>query len=79
MLHLPKNIKWSVLKNATSQIGGRVFLSLARLLISVLIVRYAGVTRFGEYALVVSILILGEWLVDFGFTEISVRDMCKTP
>ncbi len=79
MLHLPKNIKWSVLKNATSQIGGRVFLSLARLLISILIVRYAGVTRFGEYALVVSILILGEWLVDFGFTEISVRDMCQTP
>ncbi len=79
MLHLPKNIKWSVLKNATSQIGGRVFLSLARLVISILIVRYAGVTRFGEYALVVSILILGEWLVDFGFTEISVRDMCQSP
>ncbi len=79
MFHLPKNLKWSVLKNATSQIGGRVFLSLARLIISVLIVRYAGVDRFGEYALVVSILVLGEWLVDFGFTEISVRDMCQTP
>jgi O-antigen/teichoic acid export membrane protein len=69
----------SLLKNAVAQIVGRVLLSLGRLLAALLIVRHAGTGRFGEYALVVYFLVLFEWLVDFGQTDIAVRDICQQP
>jgi O-antigen/teichoic acid export membrane protein len=79
MEHLPQNINRSVFKNAVSQIGGRLLLSVARLVLAAMIVRYAGVAGFGEYSLVLSLLLIGEWLVDFGLTEISVRNICQQP
>lgn len=69
----------SILLNAVSQIGGRLFLSGARLGITVIVVRYAGTQRFGEYALALSFILVAEWLADFGFTEISVRNICRAP
>ena len=79
MERLPTNIAWSVIKNATSQVGGRIFLSLARFGIAVLIVRTAGVERFGEFSLILSMLLIAEWLVDFGSTDIAVRDISRAP
>lgn len=79
MDHLPKNINRSIFKNAVSQTGGRLFLSVARLGIASMIVRYAGPDRFGEYSLLLSLLLIAEWLVDFGLTEISVRNICQSP
>lgn len=68
-----------MLGNALSQMAGRVFLSLARLGVAAIVVRCAGAERFGEYALVLSFLLIAEWLVDFGMTEIGVRDICRDP
>lgn len=73
------NAGGSIFRNAVSQIGGRLFLSGARLGITVIVVRYAGSQRFGEYALLLSFIMVAEWLADFGFTEIAVRNICRTP
>lgn len=74
-----ENIKGSIFRNAVSLIGGRLFLSGARLGVAVIIVRYAGSESFGEYALVLSFILIAEWLTDFGFTEIAVRNICQDP
>jgi len=68
-----------VLKNATSQTGGRWFLTVARFGIAALIVRHAGVERFGEYSIVLSLLFLAELAVDFGMTDIIVNAICQQP
>ena len=69
----------SLAKNAISQIGGRLFLSLGRLVAALMIVHVAGPDRFGEYALVLQFIVLFEWLADFGQTDIGVRDICQRP
>ncbi len=79
MEHLPGNLTWSVFKNAASQTGGRLLLTLVRFGIAVLIVRYLGIDRFGEYSLILSLLLVTEWIVDFGLTDVAVRAMCQDP
>ncbi len=69
----------SLLKNAVSQIGGRLLLSLGRLGAALLIVHLLGTDRFGEYALVLNFVALFEWLCDFGQTDIAVRNICQMP
>ena len=71
--------KSALLRSVTSQVGARLLLSLGRLGVALLISRLAGKDTFGEYALLLSILTLFEWLVDFGQTDISVRDACQSP
>ncbi len=79
MKGLPHNLGWSIVKNAVSQMAGRLFLSAARLGIAAIIVRQAGSERFGEYSLLLSVLLIAEWLVDFGTTDIAVRAICQRP
>ena len=79
MEHLPQNINKSILKNATGQIVGRFLLSFARFGISLLIIRYTGTERYGEYALILSQLMIAEWIVDFGCNEIAIRNICQAP
>lgn len=79
MDHLPTNLIWSVFKNVTSQMGGRLLLTVIRFGIAVLIARYLGVERFGEYSLILAILLIAEWVTDFGLTEIVVRAICQQP
>ena len=69
----------TIFRNAGSQIGGRLAISLGRMLAALLIVRYCGADRFGEYALVINFSVLFEWLVDFGQSDIAVRDICQQP
>ena len=66
-------------RNVASQIAGRVFLSLGRLLAALMIVRLLGPDRFGEYALILQFIFLFEWLADFGQNDIGVRDICQDP
>lgn len=73
------NIAWSIVKNVTAVMGGRAFLTLARFFVAVLVVRYSGVDGFGEYALVLSILLTIEWILDFGTTDVTVRAACAEP
>ncbi len=68
-----------IARNAAFQVGGRLFISAARLGIAVLIVRLSGVERYGQYSLILSFLVIAEWLVDFGVTDIGVRDISRKP
>jgi O-antigen/teichoic acid export membrane protein len=65
--------------NAASLVGGRLLLSIGRLGTAIAVTRLAGAERFGEYALLVSLVLLFEWLVDFGQTDIAVREICRNP
>lgn len=76
---LPDNLLWSFFKNAGSQIGGRLFLTGCRFIIAIMIIRQAGVATYGEYALILSLLLLTECLVDFGMSDSVVRMMCQEP
>ncbi|NDW52445.1 lipopolysaccharide biosynthesis protein [Aliiroseovarius sp. PrR006] len=64
----------SLLSNAASLTIGRMLLSLGRLGATLLVARTAGADVYGEYALVLGVVFLCEWLADFGQTDIAVRD-----
>ena len=69
----------SIARNAAFQVGGRLFISAIRLAIAIIIIRLVGAERYGEYSLILSFMIIAEWLVDFGITDIGVRDISRTP
>ena len=77
MSSINSNSPWGILKNILSLIGGRIFISLSRLLISLIIVRLTNTELFGTYVVVMSILFIGEWLMDFGFTDMAVRNISQ--
>jgi len=54
-----------------------VFISLSRLVIALIIVRLANAEIFGNYVVVMSIIFIGEWLMDFGTTDIAVRNISQ--
>lgn len=66
-------------KNSVSQVLGRLVLSFARFLAAVMVVRYSGTERFGEYVLVLNFLFLFEFLTEFGQVDIAVREICQKP
>ncbi len=65
----------SVVKNAVSLTGGRILLALLRFIVALVIVQRAGLERFGEFALMLSFILIAEWLSDFGLTDIAVRQI----
>ena len=66
-----------VVRNALSQMVGRNLIALARLAVAATIVRLWGRDAFGEYSLILGLLTMAEWVLDFGTTEIFVRDICR--
>ena len=68
-----------LLRGSTSQIVGRLLLSLVRLAAAMLILRLLGAEQFGAYVLLLTVLALPEWLVDFGQTDIAVREISRHP
>lgn len=75
----PQNLTWSVFKNTATLVGGRGLVTLGRFAIAALVIRTSGAERFGEYSLVIGLLALCEWVVDFGFVDIFVREICRAP
>lgn len=68
-----------LIRNGLSLIAGRILLSAARMLAALAVARLAGAESFGAYALLLSLIGIAEWLVDFGQTDIAVRDMARRP
>ena len=66
-----------VLRNSLALTAGRAGVAAARLGVAAIVVRMAGTTTFAEYALVLGLLAVAEWLLDFGTTEIAVREVCR--
>ena len=54
-------------------------MSAARLVVALLIIRLVGAERYGEYALILSFLVIAEWVVDFGVLDIGVREVSRHP
>ena len=71
----PPNLLRSVASNAVSLTGGRVLLALLRFVVALVIVQRAGLERFGEFALVLSFVLVAEWLSDFGLSDVAVRQI----
>jgi O-antigen/teichoic acid export membrane protein len=68
-----------ILRNTGAQMVGRVAIALLRLAVAAIIARAFGAGTFGEYALVLGLLAFAEWIVDFGTTEIFVREVSREP
>lgn len=68
-----------LLQNSASLVVGRVTLSGLRMLAALIVARLAGTKDFGAYALLLSVIGLAEWLVDFGQTDMAVRDAARRP
>ena len=68
-----------ILRSTAALVGGRNLIALARLVVVAMIVRSFGAETYGEYALLVTILTIAEWIVDFGTTDVFVRDICREP
>jgi len=68
-----------IFRNASSQMVGRLMITLCRFVIAMIIVRNLGVETYGKYALVLSLLLVGDCLVDFGMTDFTVRMLCREP
>lgn len=69
----------SVVANALSLTGGRITLALLRFVVALVIVQRAGLERFGEFALVLSFIVIAEWVSDFGLGDIAVRQISAHP
>jgi len=76
---IPEPTAARVLRNTGAQMAGRMAIALSRLVVAAIIVRALGAGTFGEYALVLGLLVFAEWLVDFGTTEIFVREVSREP
>ena len=74
-----KDLGWNIFRNSAAQLAGRIILAAARLAVVSIIVRTFGKGTFGEYSLIFTILTIAEWLIDFGTTEIFVREVCREP
>jgi O-antigen/teichoic acid export membrane protein len=69
----------SVVANAVSLTGGRILLALLRFVVALVIVQRAGLERFGEFALILSFVMIAEWISDFGLGDIAVRQIAAHP
>ena len=73
------DLRTRVLRNTGAQMVGRVIIALSRLVVAAIIARMFGAGTFGEYALILGLLAIAEWIVDFGTTEVFVREACREP
>lgn len=74
-----RNLGRSILKNSAALSIGRILIALLRLFIAGIIVRSLGVDTFAQYVLVLGILTIADWLVDFGTSDVLVREICREP
>lgn len=72
-------LKAAAFWNTAAQMTGRILAALGRLVITATIVRAFGKTTFVEYVLIFGILGIAEWTVEFGLTEVFVRDLGRSP
>ena len=65
----------SLVNNTVRLTSGRILLALLRFIATIVIVQRAGLEKFGEFALILSFVLIAEWLSDFGLTDIAVRQI----
>jgi O-antigen/teichoic acid export membrane protein len=75
----PQDVRRSAVRNTVAQVVGRILTALGRLVVARLIIRGLGKEVFGGYSLVIVLLSIAEWLLDFGVTDVFVREVCREP
>lgn len=73
----PSNLGWRIFRNSAAQVASRLCIAALRLVVAGMILRAYGKDVFGEYALIFGLLSIADWLLDFGTTEVFVREMCR--
>ena len=73
----PPNLLRSVVRNTVSLTVGRIALALVRFVVALVIVQRAGLHSFGDFALILSFILVAEWLSDFGLVDIAVRQIAS--
>jgi O-antigen/teichoic acid export membrane protein len=76
---LQGNVGRRVFKNSVAQLAGRIAVALVRFVMVATILRTGGRALFANYSIVLGVLSLGEWLVDFGSTDAFTREVCREP
>lgn len=74
-----QRVIWLVLKNTMVRVGGRTFVSIAKFVGYILIVRFYGPDWFGQFSVIIALLSFSEILLDFGYNDIVVREVCQQP
>jgi len=67
----------TALHNAAVQIGGRLAMTVMRFLAAGVVIRHAGVETYGEFALVLAMMIFAEAVIDFAMTDVAVRTIAQ--
>lgn len=67
----------AALHNAAVQIGGRLTMTVMRFFAAGLVIRHAGVATYGEFALVLAMMIFVEAVIDFAMTDVAVRTIAQ--
>lgn len=68
-----------VLRNTLALAIGRNVIALSRLALLAIVARGLGTEVFGQYALLIALLIIAEGVLDFGSNEIFVREVTRNP
>lgn len=63
--------------NALAQITGRSISFVLNIVATVALVRYLGVSQFGDYVFITSFVVLFGIVGDFGISKVAVREMAK--
>ncbi len=66
-------------RNTSALVVGRNLIALGRLAVVAVISRRFGTSMFGEYAIIVAWLQIAEWILDFGTTDVFVREVNREP
>ena len=75
----PAHSRRRVLGNTLALALGRNLVAISRLVVIALMVRHLGTTVFGEYAVLIALLTVAEGVVDFGSSEVAVREIARQP
>lgn len=68
-----------VLRNTAALALGRNLIALCRLGMLAIVARGLGTDTFGQYALLIALLMVAEGLLDFGSNEVFVREVLSQP
>ncbi|MCG8428769.1 MAG: oligosaccharide flippase family protein [Chromatiales bacterium] len=78
-LYKNQNVTKKLFSSTLALALGRNINALMRLVVVSLVVRWLGVDVFGEYALLITLLTIMDWVLDFGTSDVFVRELVKNP
>jgi len=72
---MDKGIRFGILKNFSSLIGAQIIYKIFSFLMIIIIARFLGTEKFGEFSYGLSIVWVFLFISDFGLSELFIRDV----